>query len=213
MFHVKHDDSVAFEFTLAREGRAEIVERRSRFIGVAFFLSLPEEMKQKLEELRIEFPKASHYCFAFQLGMGKSKIQGASDDGEPKGTAGRPMLDVLVGKSISNAGIIVVRYFGGTKLGTGGLVRAYQAAAKAALEQATHAPFVSRETISVQIPYRLHGALRQVLESFAVEIVHEDFAAEVRVDFRAESRDVETIKEKIVDLSSGLARFIDQGKS
>lgn len=193
------------EYLLQSEGVSEIVERRSRFVGIAFSLSGAEELRAKLKDLEREYPEASHYCYAFQVGIGSTKVQGMSDAGEPRGTAGRPMLDVLKGSGITNCCVVVVRYFGGTKLGTGGLVRCYQAAARASLDNAEKSLYVSRETIRVRIPYNAHGALKQLVGSFDASIVDETFSEDIQLVISAESENCSVLVEKIRDLTRGEA--------
>ena len=118
-------------------GRFQIEEtiRRSRFIATAARASTPEEAKAFIDEIRAEHSQATHNCWAYQAGRpGTTAHIGASDDGEPKGTAGRPMLTVLLHCGVGEIAAVVTRYFGGTLLGTGGLVRAYQGLVKLGLE-------------------------------------------------------------------------------
>ena len=111
--------------TVYRGGEAEIVEKKSRFIGTVRPVESEEEAFAFLEEMRKKYWDATHNCFAFVAGERREWVR-AADDGEPSGTAGRPMLDVLLGEDLYNTAVVVTRYFGGTLLGTGGLVRAYQ---------------------------------------------------------------------------------------
>ena len=118
-------------YTIYRGGSGEVVEKKSRFIGEARAVSSEEEAAAFVEEIRKKYYDARHHCFAYVIGTDGKQMR-AADDGEPQGTAGRPMLEVLTGKGLANAMVVVTRYFGGTVLGTGGLVRCYTAAAQAA---------------------------------------------------------------------------------
>ncbi|WP_298770939.1 YigZ family protein [uncultured Shewanella sp.] len=110
--------------------------KHSRFISILFHCSDPQMMKEQLETVKYRYPNANHYCYAFVCGQPKSTLSsGSSDDGEPSGSAGRPMLAHLQGSDIGEIGVIVVRYFGGTKLGVGGLVRAYSSGIKQGLKR------------------------------------------------------------------------------
>lgn len=120
-------------YILYEGGEGEIIEKKSRFIATVLPVSSEEEANQILEHLRKKYWDATHNCFAYVLGE-NHEIQRCSDDGEPSGTAGRPMLDVLLGEDIHDVLVVVTRYFGGTLLGTGGLVRAYSKAVKEGLE-------------------------------------------------------------------------------
>ena len=114
-------------------GTAEITEKKSRFIATVRRTESEEEAVSLIEEMKKKYWDASHNCSAFVIGR-RGQLTRCSDDGEPSGTAGRPMLEVLLGEGICDAAVVVTRYFGGTLLGTGGLVRAYGAAVKSGLE-------------------------------------------------------------------------------
>lgn len=121
--------------TVKNFGMAEIVEKKSRFIANVSPISSEDDAADYIEEIKKKYWDARHNCYAYQLGE-RNQIQRYADDGEPGGTAGMPILDVLRGRDIKNTIVVVTRYFGGTLLGTGGLVRAYSSAAKAGLEAA-----------------------------------------------------------------------------
>lgn len=119
--------------TIYTPGTGESVEKKSRFLGVAEHVTSEEEALALVDAIRKEHYDARHHCFAYVIGT-DGKTMRAADDGEPQGTAGRPMLDLLIGAGLCDAIVVVTRYFGGTLLGTGGLVRNYAAAAQAALD-------------------------------------------------------------------------------
>lgn len=119
---------------LSKGAQAELVEKKSRFIATIRPVSSEEEAVAFIEEMKKKYYDARHNCSAFVIGS-KGELTRSSDDGEPSGTAGRPMLEVLTGSGIRNIAVVVTRYFGGVLLGTGGLVRAYSGAVKMALEQ------------------------------------------------------------------------------
>ena len=134
--------------TVEAEFFAELEEKKSKFLA---FLVPIEQFEARLEALRIEHRKASHHVTAFRIIHEDDHIEeGAKDDGEPAGTSGMPMLKVLIGRDIINCGVIVVRYFGGTKLGAGGLARAYSGVASMALDAATLVPWqrIVRKTVT-----------------------------------------------------------------
>lgn len=122
--------------TVYEGGEGEIVEKKSRFIATVIPVKTEDEALEFIERTRKKYWNATHNCFAYVLGE-QFEIQRCSDDGEPSGTAGKPMLDVLLGEEIHNAAVVVTRYFGGTLLGTGGLVRAYSGAVKEGLACST----------------------------------------------------------------------------
>ena len=135
---------------------AEIVEKKSRFIANLFYVASVEEAEEKLNEIRKKYYDAKHNCFAYVLGVNAETAK-SSDDGEPQGTAGHPMLDILKGNNLTNCIAIVTRYFGGTLLGTGGLVRAYSDSLKAAIANAKTSELLNAYKVSFEINYDDYG--------------------------------------------------------
>lgn len=130
-------------YTIDHPGYGEYEEKKSRFLGEALPVTSEEEVRTELARIRKKYYEARHHCYAYVIGgvpgntvQGNATIRRSSDDGEPSGTAGAPILSVIDGKACSNVLIVVTRYFGGTLLGTGGLVRSYTKAASLALENA-----------------------------------------------------------------------------
>jgi uncharacterized YigZ family protein len=126
--------------TILKEGQAEYKDRGSRFLAIAFPLVSTDDFKSRLAEIKKEHPKANHHCFAYRLGTDGNTFR-VSDDGEPSGSAGRPILGQLDSMQITNTGVVVVRYFGGTLLGVPGLINAYKMATALALQMC---PIVER---------------------------------------------------------------------
>lgn len=137
-----------FYFTIGASGKAEFKERGSKFIAYAFPIVSVIDFKQCIETVKKEHPKATHHCFAYRIGLDGNTFR-ASDDGEPSGTAGKPILGQLDSKELTNALIVVVRYFGGTLLGVPGLINAYKTAASLVLQTT---PIIQK---SIEIAYRL----------------------------------------------------------
>lgn len=135
--------------TIAKEGFAEFKDRGSRFLAFAYPIATVEDFKEKLAALKKEHPKANHHCFAYRLGLDNNLFR-VSDDGEPSGSAGRPILGQIDSKGLTNVLIVVVRYFGGTLLGVPGLINAYKTSASLALQVT---PEVEK---AVEKNYRLH---------------------------------------------------------
>ncbi|MEF9959942.1 MAG: YigZ family protein [Niameybacter sp.] len=148
--------------TIAGEGYAEIVEKKSRFIASVFPIESQEEADLILAKLRKKYWDATHNCFAYQIGE-RDEIQRFSDDGEPQGTAGKPILDVLKGHQIKNTLIVVTRYFGGTLLGTGGLVRAYGKGAKEGILAAGLIEKMRVCLFTLEMSYPLSGKVQYLL--------------------------------------------------
>lgn len=148
------------KFVPAREGYGEHEDRGSRFLAWVFHAPDEDAFHARLEELRVEHPKARHHCWAWRIGQAY-RFQ---DDGEPGGTAGRPMLQVLEGSGLEDVGAICVRYFGGVKLGTGGLARAYSGATARALDEAGRLEVIPVVRIGLRLPFAQLG-LRTELEA------------------------------------------------
>ena len=135
--HQRKEETMEEYLALIAAGQGEIVEKKSRFIGYTKAVTTEEEAVSFIESIRKKHYDARHNCFAYSIGLGNQPLLRFSDDGEPQGTAGKPILEVIQGSGVRNLCIVVTRYFGGTLLGTGGLVRAYTEAAKAGLEAGT----------------------------------------------------------------------------
>lgn len=143
---------------------AEIVEKKSRFIANVFYVASVEEAEEKLNEIRKKYYDAKHNCFAYVLGVNAETAK-SSDDGEPQGTAGHPMLDILKGNDLTNCVAIVTRYFGGTLLGTGGLVRAYSDSLKAAISNAKTSELLNAYKVSFEINYDDYGKVENIVQN------------------------------------------------
>jgi uncharacterized YigZ family protein len=146
-------------FTIQQEGTAQLREKASRFIGIAFPVRDEERFKQRLLSVKKEHHTARHWCWAYVLGD-DGQVHRSQDDGEPSGTAGKPILRHIQGRGLTYTAVIVVRYFGGTLLGKGGLVQAYGDTARAALEQAVIMEEVARTRMSIHCTYAQLDRLR-----------------------------------------------------
>jgi uncharacterized YigZ family protein len=151
----------AFYKTIGQPGIAEFKDRGSRFIAHTFPLQTTDEFKQRLQQLKKEHPKAVHHCFAYRIGTDGNTFR-VSDDGEPSGTAGKPMLGQLDSRELTNILVIVVRYFGGTLLGVPGLINAYKTVTALALQVT---PIITRQT---ELKYSLHFNYTQMNEVMLV---------------------------------------------
>lgn len=163
----------------AAETRAEIAVLNSRFIATVAPVFTVEEAKSFIQRLKHEFADASHNVPAYLVGYGNTVIAHCHDDGEPSGTAGRPILAVLQGSGLGDIALVVTRYFGGTKLGTGGLVRAYNNAAKEVLTLLPRAEKVPTHTVMLAFPYHLLERVRLLAAEHNGRILDETFAADV----------------------------------
>lgn len=143
---------------------AEIIEKKSRFIANIFYVASVEGAEEKLNQIRKKYYDAKHNCFAYVIGTKGDTVK-SSDDGEPQGTAGHPMLDILKGNDLTNCIAIVTRYFGGTLLGTGGLVRAYSDSLKAAIANAKTSEIRSAYKVSFEINYDDYGKIENLVQN------------------------------------------------
>ncbi len=190
-------------FVLKGSARTEFIEKRSRFIGEVIPVASKDEAEKYIARRRVEHPDATHVIYAFVVGPPKSMSMGMSDCGEPKGTAGKPVLEILKGSGITNAALTVVRYFGGTKLGTGGLVRAYSRAAREALEKVPFERYEVRVPFLLSLPYDLYDPAKRVIESLAGHVVTEDFGTAVDVSGEIARKNARQLEEGIRDISRG----------
>ena len=175
----------------------------SRFIASVARANTVDEAKQFLASVRQEMPDASHHVYAFRVGHGNSIIEGMSDDGEPSGTGGPPVLAVVRGSDIGDIVIVVTRYFGGTKLGTGGLVRAYGDAARSALESLKTERKIERKTVGIEMPYSFYQPIRRLIEEHEGMVDEEDFAADVTILAKFPLDQVETFAHAVIELTAG----------
>ncbi len=178
-----------------RQYSSELSVTKSRFISTLRRIQSLDEMRLFCSELKTAHPKANHNCWAVLAGSpNDSGLYGFSDDGEPKGTAGKPIFNVLQHSGKGQIGVIVTRYFGGIKLGTGGLVRAYTQAAKDVMGVATFIPFTKTITLACSFPYEEEGVFRHILDQH--EILQVDFSYTEHVNARLEV--AENILESLV---------------
>jgi len=188
----------------AGRARVEEVISRSRFITTAGPAASVEEAKAFIASVRAEFGDATHNCYAFAAGPpGSTAMAGMSDDGEPSGTAGRPMLAVVLGSGVGDLAVVVTRYYGGTKLGTGGLVRAYSGGVKAVLEVLAVREKVSLVTVLLSGAYRWVTPVERLLPEFEASVVSREFAAEVTWEVQAPEEQVAELVAAVGEMSAG----------
>ena len=191
--------------TILKDAKAEIEIKKSIFIGHAFFVKSEEEALEILGRVKEEHRSATHNCHAYIIGE-DGLTQRYSDDGEPSGTAGIPMLEVLKKEDMRNVLVIVTRYFGGTKLGAGGLVRAYTDAVVKALDEAKRVVRKNFTRTKIIYDYTFHGAIINLLANENFKIIEEKYTDKVEVTI--DIADDKSILDKIRDLTS--ANFISE---
>jgi uncharacterized YigZ family protein len=167
-----------------QEVRHEMVVANSRFIATLAPVFNVEQARAFIARLRSEFADASHNVPAYIIGHGSTLTEHCSDDGEPSGTAGRPALAVLKGSGLGDAAVVVTRYFGGTKLGTGGLVRAYSEAVRLVVESVPRAELIPTCTILIGLPYNWLERLRRLVVAHGGRVLDEDFAVDITLTAR-----------------------------
>ncbi len=195
--------------TVMGEGQAEIVEKRSRFIANVRPIVSENDAIDYIEKIKKKYWDARHNCYAYQLGE-KNGIQRYSDDGEPGGTAGMPILDVLRGRDIKDTIVVVTRYFGGTLLGTGGLVRAYSSAARAGIEAAGLTQRVLHSLIDITVDYTLSGKVQYEIMSKGCIVKDTVYTDKVKFTIQAEKPFAQEFINNIVDVTGGKA-LIEKG--
>ncbi|MBN1164440.1 MAG: YigZ family protein [Candidatus Krumholzibacteriota bacterium] len=183
--------------------QSEIVIKQSRFIGRARGVRSVAQARSSIGEERASHPGCSHVVYAFRVGEGNTEVSGMSDDGEPKGTAGRPVMEILKGSGITNVLITVVRYFGGTKLGTGGLVRAYGECARKVLQGLPVDKLISRVEVTFKVPYPWLEKIRKVLREAEGEIIREEYGDEVILEVSIPEKNYPGCRERIDGISRG----------
>ncbi len=194
--------------------RAELVVVNSRFIASLAPVFSVEEAKEFISRVRQEFKDASHNVPVYLVGCGASVIAHCSDDGEPSGTAGRPALAVLQGSGLGCAAVVITRYFGGTKLGTGGLVRAYSDSMRAVLALVRRAQKIPVTTLMLALPYSAFEPVRSLAAAHGGEVLDQDFAGDVTLTLRFPSQQVAGFQEALTGLSNGSlsAEAIENGE-
>jgi uncharacterized YigZ family protein len=198
----------------AREVSGEIYVKNSRFIATIKPVFSVDEAKDFIAQVKDKYSKASHNVPAFIVGHGASVITHCNDDGEPSGTAGRPALAVLQGSGLGDVAVVITRYFGGTKLGTGGLVRAYSDAVNTVLERTPLAERVPTYTVMIVVPYSWFERLRRLIEKCRGQILKEDFAVDVTVTAWFAIEDYQSFQVGLSEASHGSieAEIIDTGE-
>ena len=181
---------------------AEIIIKKSRFLSEAVYADTPETAREIWRMRKTQYDNGGHIVYAFIVGP-EGNILGCSDDGEPSGTAGRPTLEVLKGSGLTNVILTTARWFGGTKLGTGGLVHAYTASAQAALENITTRELVEMKMLEFSVPYPLYEQVKRLLAAAGFAIQHEEFADAVRIRGELTAAAYPELRQKLCDLSNG----------
>lgn len=191
-------DSFTYQ-TIAQTSLAEFKDRGSRFLAYAYPITSVEEFKEKLQALKKEHPKAVHHCFAYRIGIDNNVFR-VSDDGEPSGTAGKPILGQIDSKQLTNILIVVVRYFGGTLLGVPGLINAYKSAAAMALQLT---PFIQKPVMvrwHITFDYTQMNEVMRWLKAFNCEVVKQEMQLFCNLTVDVPKNHVAEVKQMLTDI-------------
>ncbi len=194
--------------TVEKEASDFFIEKKSKFIGYAKPVKTQEEAVEFISEIKSKHWDATHNVYAYVLR--ENNIQRYSDDGEPSGTAGVPVLDVMLKESLVDVCVIATRYFGGTLLGAGGLVRAYSHTSKIALEAAGIITMAQCSVMSAEVDYSFYDRLNILLSDFSAVILNTSFSDKVCVEFSVKENIVDLLNAKLIDVSNGkyISKFL-----
>lgn len=187
--------------TVELESSDYFVEKKSKFIGCAKPVSTQDEAVEFINSIKSKHWDATHNVYAYVLR--ENNTQRYSDDGEPSGTAGVPVLDVILKENVTDVCVVATRYFGGTLLGAGGLVRAYSHTSKIALDAAHIITMANCQIYSVIVDYSFYDRLNVLLSDFGANVIKSDFSASVSVEFSIKEDASELLKDKLTDISNG----------
>lgn len=185
-------------------GEAEIIEKKSRFIATVRPVKSEEEALAFIESMRKKYWNATHNCFAYVIGE-HFQVQRCSDDGEPSGTAGKPMLDVILGEEIHDVVVVVTRYFGGTLLGTGGLVRAYSGSTKEGLLASKVITKMHGQKLSIQTDYTGLGKIQYILGQRGISILNSVYTDKVALEVLLPETEIDSVMSEIREGTNGQA--------
>lgn len=205
---------------LLSDGEGEIVEKKSRFIATVRIVHTEAEATAFIDEMKKKYWNATHNCSAFVIGE-KAELTRCSDDGEPSSTAGRPMLEVLLGEGIRNVAVVVTRYFGGILLGTGGLVRAYTQAVKEGLNQCKKGVMCYGTRLSIKAGYTEIGKIQYILGQENIPIENSEYGENVEFTILFQENKEKELVKKLTEATNARAKisvierlyFVDKEKS
>ena len=195
--------------TVFKRNESEYVEKRSRFIATLRHCETEQEATDFINEMRSKYWDARHNVFAYSVAGGS--LCRFSDDGEPHGTAGKPMLDVILGSQIKNIAVVVTRYFGGVLLGTGGLVRAYSKSVQDVLQKSEVFVMLPCTACEIECNYSDHAKLLNLIENFEGSITNTEFTDKIKVEFSLKSERVEDFSKKLCEAFSATLKLEEIG--
>lgn len=197
--------------TIEREEQAELIEKKSKFIAQIIPITSVQDANEKLERIRKIHRDARHHCYAYRVWEKENVIERASDDGEPSGTAGSPILHILYQKQVCNILLVVTRYFGGILLGTGGLLKAYQGAAILALEKATFLLQEDGVEMEVWIPYECLEQFKYFCKHKGIRITQMEYIESIKCKIEIQKEELERILNNNWDTSFKVLKYTVKG--
>jgi len=201
----KKEEVVNTDYKILYEGKsAEIIEKKSRFIAHLKPVEKEEDALTFIEEIKKKYWDARHNCYAYVIGE-NNELQRFSDDGEPGGTAGKPMLEVLLGEEVHNVVVVVTRYFGGVLLGTGGLVRAYGRTTKAGLEASIIKRKLKGYSFTVETDYNGIGKIQYIMANMGINIHEEEYTDKVTINITVKEQDYDSFVKQVTEATAGKA--------
>ena len=200
-----------YYFTIAQKGQAEYKDKGSRFFAFAYPLAAVEEVKPVMDELKKAHPKASHYCFAYKIGLDGNQFR-VNDDGEPSGTAGKPIFGTIESKELTNILIVVVRYFGGTLLGVPGLINAYKSAAVLVLQTIPVIQKAVEEKRSLHFDYTIINEVMIIVKQYNCSIIRQDLQLFCHMEIGVPRNRLNEVDFKLKDIRGVTVEGSDKGK-
>jgi len=191
------------------KGIGEIIEKKSRFIAHVLYIENEEQAQEYINKLKKKYWDARHNCYAYVLGD-KGEIQRFSDDGEPSGTAGKPILDLITSRELTNCLVVVTRYFGGILLGTGGLVRAYQGATIEGLNNSVLANLIDGITGEIDFEYGNLSKVQYICDNFGIDIQETEYTEKVHMKLVIENEKIDDFVQKLQNEFSGEIQIVNK---
>ena len=195
------------EFTISAKSKGKYSEKGSTFSALAIPVSSAVAIKNKLSELKEEFPDASHICYGYRIKEGGRLDEFSTDAGEPKGSSGIPILNVLKRNQLVNVGIFVIRYFGGSKLGIPGLINAYGTVSENAINAGKLKTWVLYQQISICYNYDLQKKVDSLLQKFSVNIIKIEFGESIKTNMEVEVQKIDPLAKELNEISNGAIRI------
>jgi len=193
--------------TITDSAQGSFRDKGSKFLAFAFPAASEQEVKQHLETLKKQYFDATHHCYAYVLGFDKSAYR-VNDDGEPSGTAGRPIYGQILSNDLTNILIVVIRYYGGTKLGVPGLINAYKTSAAEAIKNATIANRIVKEIYQIEYPYEGMNDVMKIIKDETLEVINNEFGMKCVIRLAIRHSEAERVKGKFSKVNQLIINYL-----